>query len=186
MSIIRPVTARTWKNLFLFCLGLAAGAAFCMKWMENDLRINGEKFTILGLELFYPEGKLLATFSGLDNHVAAILRYHLSFDFAFMAGIYPGITALCMMAREKTSAVTIRKILFVLAAIQLVGWLADIGENYFLYKWINDYQYARVNINDSIPDFMIYRIIVPLKWIIALAGIFFAVPFAVRKRKTGF
>lgn len=26
-----------WKNLFLLCIGLAAGAAFCMKWMQADM-----------------------------------------------------------------------------------------------------------------------------------------------------
>jgi hypothetical protein len=30
-----------------------------MKWMENDLFTNGEKFSILGLELFYPKEKVI-------------------------------------------------------------------------------------------------------------------------------
>ena len=47
-----------WKRLFLFGLGLFIGTAFCMKWMEDDLLVNNEKFTILGLELFYTKEKL--------------------------------------------------------------------------------------------------------------------------------
>src|SRR3979490_3145055 len=92
---------RRWKKLFLFCLGLSAGTAFCMKWMETDLWVNGEKFTIMGLELFYTKEKVMTVLAGLDGHVRTILNYHLHFDFAFMAGIYPGITALCMIAGEK-------------------------------------------------------------------------------------
>ncbi len=98
-----------WRSLFLFGVGLSLGAAFCMKWMENDLRVDGEKFTILGLELFYAREKLAAVLSRLDGHVQAILRYHLFFDLAFMAGIYPAITSLCMMAREKLASPHFKK-----------------------------------------------------------------------------
>ena len=78
-----------WKKLFIFCLGLAMASAFCMKWMESDFWVGDEKFDILGLELFYPAKKVAAILSGIDPHVKTILGYHLSFDFAFMAGVYP-------------------------------------------------------------------------------------------------
>jgi hypothetical protein len=194
MLIPRSVTARTWKNLFRFCLGLAVAAAFCMKWMESDFVLNKEEFTIIGMELFYPREKLAALLSGLTvsaPDVKNILYYHLSFDFAFMAGVYPGITALCMIGREKATSVTIRKVLLVLAYFQLIAWGADIAENCYLFRW-GSFFHPRTagwaNADTIIPDreFMIYRIVVPLKWVLALAGVLFAIPFAVRKRKPGF
>src|SRR5690242_16077669 len=107
-----------WQKLFLFSLGLAVSASFCMKWMENSFWFQNEKFTILGLELFYPKEKMISILSGIDSHVKTILRYHLSFDFAFMAGVYPGITALCMMAREKVRRNSWKKVLLFFAFFQ--------------------------------------------------------------------
>jgi hypothetical protein len=157
-----------WKKLFLFCLGLSAGTAFCMKWMETDLWVNGEKFTIIGLELFYTKEKVISVLAGIDSHVKTILSYHLHFDFAFMAGIFPGITALCMMAREKVTAKTLKKLLYVLAAIQLLAWAGDITENLYLIKWIKK--------PDIGNEFGVFHFIVATKWTIALTGALVSVP----------
>src|SRR5688572_8461448 len=112
------VTTKSWKNLFLFCLGLALGAAFCMKWMESDFWAGNEKFTIIGLELSYSKEKLILILTSLDHRVETILRYHLVFDFAFMAGVYPGISALCIMARHKIASKGLRRLLQWLAVLQ--------------------------------------------------------------------
>ena len=80
-----------WQRLFLFCLGLLIAGAFAMKWMESDLLYNNEKISIFGLELFYPKEKIIEIFTGINDKVRTILGYHLSFDFIFMAGVYPGI-----------------------------------------------------------------------------------------------
>ncbi len=166
---------KLWQRLFLFSLGLFAGTAFCMKWMEGDFLQNGQKFTIIGLEISYPKEKVAAILAGLDEHVKMILRYHLSFDFAFMAGVYPGIAALCMMARGKLAAAGIRKILLAFALLQMVAWGCDIFENCSLLNWIK---------NPAIGDeFSFYHYIVYAKWIIALAGALLAIPLAMRKRK---
>lgn len=164
-----------WKRLFLFCLGLAVGAEFCMKWMESSFWLQDEKFTILGLELFYPKEKVIAILSGIDGHVKTILRFHLTFDFAFMAGIYPGIAALCMIAKEKISARVLKKIFFVFAALQLVAWGCDIAENSFLLYWIKHPAIGN--------DFGVYHFIVSTKWIIALAGALAAIPVVLMKKK---
>jgi hypothetical protein len=163
-----------WKRLFLFGLGLFVGTAFCMKWMEDDLWLNNEKFTILGLEFFYTKAEVQAILSGVDHRVSTILRYHLYFDFAFMAGVYPGITSLCMMAREKVDPGLVKKILLLLAALQLVAWGADIIENYYLLKWMKEPVTAN--------EFEWYHFIVAVKWIIALSGALFSVPFILRKK----
>jgi hypothetical protein len=92
-----------------------------------------------------------------------------------MAGVYPGIAALCMMARDKSANSVIRKTLFVFAALQLVAWGCDIVENCYLLKWIKD---PVIGI-----EFGFYHIVVYAKWIIALFAALIAIPLATRKRK---
>lgn len=163
-----------WRSLFLFCLGLGIASAFCMKWMEDDLVAGGRSFTILGLELYYPADKIKTILGTMDDHVKTILRYHLSFDFAFMAGVYPGIAALCMMARERTANPGWKKWLYVLAALQLTAWGCDIAENIRLFKWMSDPSY--------IGGFGFYHAVVYTKWILALTGVLIALPFFLRRR----
>ena len=164
-----------WKGLFIFGLGLFLGTAFCMKWMETDLQANGEKFTIMGLELFYTKEKLTSILNGLDARVQTILRYHLYFDFAFMAGVYPGITSLCMVAREKLVSPLFKRILYVAAWLQLVAWAGDIIENYYLLSWIQEPVIGN--------EFGWYHLIVGTKWVIALAGVLLPIPFLLRSKK---
>lgn len=151
-----------WKKLFLFCLGLFLASAFCMKWMEGDLVQGGSLFTIIGLEVSYPAEKVSAILSGLEAPVRTILRYHLSFDFVFMAGVYPGIACICMMARKKWVNKPIRSLLLMLAVLQLVACGCDIAENYFLLKWTAD--------PGSVSQFGLYHTVVYTKWLIALTG----------------
>ena len=125
-----------WNRLFLFCLGLFIAGAFALKWLEDDLTFSGEKFSILGLELFYSKEKIVAIFIRLDSKVRTILSYHLIFDFIFMAGCYPGIACLCMMAAERMRSANIKRTLFILALAQLFAWAFDIVENYYLLKWL--------------------------------------------------
>src|SRR4051812_22233621 len=104
-----------WKHLFIFCVGITLGTTLCMKWIEMDFRINGDRFTMIGLELFYSKQKINLILSHVNDHVATLLNDHLHFDFLSMAGIFPGITALCMMAKEKVSSGGLRNLLFILA-----------------------------------------------------------------------
>ena len=168
-----------WKSLFLFCAGIFVGTAFCMKWMEADLWANGEKFTIPGLELFYTKEKMYNIFSGLDTHVRTILRYHLYFDFAFMAGVYPGITSLCMMARQKSASLLRKRLLTILAWFQLLAWSGDVVENYYLLSWIEEPVIGH--------EFRLYHFIVGSKWVIALSGVLLSIPLILlRKRNKSF
>lgn len=166
---------KRWQQLFLFCLGLFAGTAFCMKWMEGDFWQNGQKFTIIGLEITNTKEQVIAILSGLDGHVRTILRYHLSFDFAFMAAVYPSIAAICMMAREKSVNKLLRKILLVATLLQIIAWGCDIAENYYLFKWIKNPVIG--------SEFVRYHFIVTIKWIIALSGTLVAIPFAIKKSR---
>ena len=138
-----------------------------MKWMENDLLFNNEKISIFGLELFYPKEKIVGIFSGISDKVKTILSYHLSFDFIFMAGCYPGIASLCMIASAKVASKNLKRILFILAFMQIFGWTFDVVENYYLLKWLK---------NPVIGDeFSFYHVVVYSKWIIALMGALFAI-----------
>ena len=156
-----------WQRLFLFCLGLFIAGAFAMKWMESDLLYNNEKISIFGLELFYPKEKIIEIFSGINDKVKTVLGYHLSFDFIFMAGCYPGIACLCMMASAKVAGKNLKRILFILAFLQIFGWTFDVIENYYLLKWLKT-----PLIGD---EFGFYHVVVYSKWIIALTGALFAI-----------
>lgn len=156
------VNSSNWKRLFLFCLGLFVASSFAMKWMESDLVYNNEAISIFGLELFYPAEKIEAIFSGIDLRVKTILTYHLSFDFIFMAGCFPGIACLCMIAAEKVTSRTFKRILFAFAFLQLFAWGFDIVENYYLLSWLKSPEIGK--------EFAFYHFVVYSKWAIALAG----------------
>lgn len=168
---------KQWKILFGVCLGIFAGTAFCMKWIEPGFRVNDELFTILGLEIFYSQERVSAILSGINSSVRTLLQYHLVFDFAFMAGVYPGIAALCMMARNKVQGVTIKKILLLFALLQFVALVCDVTENIFLLNWINS--------PAEICCFHFYHFIVITKWILALSGAVAGILVLLLRRKTG-
>jgi hypothetical protein len=171
---------KRWKKLLFLSLGIAVGTAFCMKWMESDFLVNGQKFTILGLELFYPAEKMVAVFNGMDSHVRTILGYHLAFDFGFMVGIYPCIAALCILATEKTSAKILKSLLIILAVFQLIAWGCDIAENSYLLKWLKNSPFEK-DINQQ--ELNNFHLIVGAKWIIALLGIILSLPFVFLRKK---
>ena len=169
------LTYRRWKQLLIFCTGLSIGTAFCMKWLETDFLFQEKKFTMMGLELFYSKKMVTDILSGIVDHVRTVLNYHLHFDFIFMAGIFPGISCLCMMAREKVISNWLKRILFTMAVIQLLAWAGDVTENLYLIKWVEDPTIGN--------EFGLYHAIVAAKWIIALTGFFFAVVTLVIRRK---
>lgn len=151
-----------WRNLFLFCLGVSIATYFIMEWLASDFWWHDERFSILGLELFYSKKEVITILTEIKQPAKIALNYQLIFDFAFMAGVYPGIASLCMMAREKIIKKSLRNILFALAMLQPIAWVFDIVENGYLLKWID---------NPEIGDeFSIYHNMVALKWLIALAG----------------
>lgn len=165
-----------WKSLFFFCAGLAAGSAFCMKWMESDLWADNARFTIMGLEIFYPREKVTALMQSMDDTTRRVLDYHLHFDFAFMAGIFPAIASLCMIAAAKLPGMHLKKVLIILAAMQSIAWGLDIIENIHLIRW-----------NSGKPvgnEFVLFHYVVILKWLIALFGVLTAIVVILLNRKS--
>jgi hypothetical protein len=170
------VSYNYWKNLFFFCLGLAIGSSLCMKWMEADFWVGNEKFTVMGLELFYSREKVTAILRGLDPQVKRILVYHLYFDFVFMAGVFPAAAALCIMAGQKLISRWGRRFLLTLATLQLLAWGCDFIENCLLLNWIYN-----LVITD---DFYYFHLLVITKFVIILAGLSISIIIiAIRYRK---
>jgi len=141
-------------------------SGFIMEWLANDFWLGDEKFSILGLELFYSKKELLRVLSQIKQPAKIALNYQLIFDFAFMAGVYPGIASLCMIAREKPTRKSIRNILFALAMLQPVAWAFDIVENSYLLNWMEKPEIGE--------EFGSYHNIVAAKWLIAVTGAFSA------------
>ncbi len=169
------INYKGWKSVFLFCLGLFIGTAICMKWMEMEFNKEGSLFTIIGLEISYSREQVVSILSGLEEPVRSLLRYHLRFDFAFMAGVYPGIAALCMMARFKTQRTWLRNLLLALALLQVLAFACDVIENLFLLKWLGD--------PGSVTDFEFYHAVVWVKWSLALSGALLSIPVVVRRMR---
>jgi hypothetical protein len=138
-----------------------------MQWLASDFWLDDERFSILGLELFYSKKEILAVLTQIKQPAKIALNYQLIFDFICMAGFYPGIASLCMLVREKINGKILSNILFALAALQLVAWAFDIVENSYLLKWLSNPEIGG-------DEFTIYHNVVALKWIIALLGILVA------------
>jgi len=155
-----------WRSLFLFCLGIAIATTFIMEWLSNDFWLDDQRFSILGLELFYSEKEVLSILTQIKQPARIALNYQLIFDFAFMMGVYPGIASLCMLAREKIKNPVFKNILFALAMLQPVAWAFDIVENSYLLNWMQKPEIG--------GELSTYHTIVATKWLIALTGIFTA------------
>lgn len=164
---MQSLSYNRWLRLFLFCTGVAIAATFIMEWLATDFWLGDEKFSILGLELFYRKDKLITILSQIKEPARMALYYQLVFDFVFMAGIYPAIASLCMMAREKIGRKGLQNLLFGLAMLQPLAWVFDIIENGYLLNWLD-----KPRIGD---EFMMYHNIVAAKWVIALAGALVAI-----------
>lgn len=151
------------KWLFAGFLGLAAGAAFCMKWMEPGFYNQGGIFTIIGLEISYTAPQIRNLLESLDPVVREKLRLHLYFDFAFMAGVYPAIATACLWVRSNRRSSAWRKILAAAAASQVLAWGCDVAENRYLLDWLEN--------PERVAGLGSYHAVVWLKWGLALGAI---------------
>jgi hypothetical protein len=167
---------KRWRGLFLFCAGLTIAATFIMEWLADDFWLNDKKFSIIGLELFYSKKEVINVLTQIKEPAAIALNYQLIFDFVFMAGVYPCIASLCMMARERVTNNLVQTSLFALAMLQPVAWAFDIIENSYLLGWL-----SKPEIGD---EFSIYHNIVAMKWVIALLGFVLSAPILLLNVRT--
>jgi hypothetical protein len=154
------------KKLFFFCLGLFIASAFCMKWIESEFISNGKPFSIMDLELYLGKEDLIKLLKSFDDKTATVVSYHLHFDFAFMAGVFPGIAILCILVREKVDNNLIRSLLFIFALLQFVAWGFDIYENVHLLDWLGH--------QSPIMDIELFHLLVRLKFIFSFGGVLMA------------
>ncbi|MEO5945805.1 MAG: hypothetical protein ABIP79_03250 [Chitinophagaceae bacterium] len=136
---------------------------------------NRKLFTIIGLEITYSKEKIIEIFAGITPAVKSVVGYHLAFDFAFMAGVYPGIAALCMMAREKRRNKLIRRVLLFAALLQVIAFGCDIIENMYLLNWLHSPVIGN--------EFTFFHWVVAIKWLLAISGASIAIPLVFKKRK---
>jgi len=151
-----------WLKLFLFCFGIAIASSFILQWLATDFWVGDDQFSILGLELFYSKKQVIDVLTKIEQPARIALNYQLIFDFVFMAGIYPAIACLCMMAREKVNGQGLRNFLFALAILQPLAWAFDVTENIYLLTWLDKPEIGE--------EFSSYHNIVAAKWIIAVVG----------------
>lgn len=155
------------KWLFAGFLGLAAGAAFCMKWMEPGFQSRGELFTIIGLEISYTAPQIREILESLDPVVREKLRLHLYFDFAFMAGVYPAIATACIWVGRSRQSAAWRKMLVILSAGQVLAAGADVAENRILLGWLDN--------PAGVSGLEAFHQVVWLKWGLAVGAILLTV-----------
>jgi hypothetical protein len=72
-----------------------------------------------------------------------------------------------MMASAKVASKNFKRILFLLAFLQIFGWTFDVTENYYLLKWLKSPVIGE--------ESTFYHIVVYSKWIIALTGALLAI-----------
>lgn len=156
----------SWKKLFFLCLGLTLASMFCMKWIEPEFISDGKLFTIIDLELNLDRRALINLLSSLDDKTKTIVGYHLHFDFAFMAGVFPGLACICMMMRNKCRNNIMGSLLWLFALLQFVAWSFDIYENVHLIKWLNE--------PASVDGLDLFHLLVRLKFIFAFGALVMA------------
>jgi len=154
------------KKLFFLCLGLFFASAFCMKWVESEFISNGKPFSIMDLELYLGKEELIKLLTSLDDKAATVVSYHLHFDFAFMAGVFPGIAIICTLVREKVNNKLVSILLLVFAILQFIAWGFDIYENLHLIKWLKK--------PPSVDGIELYHLLVRLKFIFSFGGVLMA------------
>lgn len=169
------INKKQWNHLILLCLGIILGAAFCMKWIEKDFLLNNEVFTIIGLELTYSKERVVDILSSITPEVKSVLTYHLTFDYIFMIGVYPGIASICMYARSGYGNKLSRKILLTAALFQVIAFGCDIIENLYLLNWLNKPVIET-------PEFDLFHIIVSTKWFIAILALCLGLFFLIKKK----
>ena len=139
------------KTLFALLLLITVAATGLMSRIARDFKLqDGGKFSIMHLEL--PQSKeginlLMAAFA--PGTQKAVLN-QLNADYIFMAGCYPGIVVLCLIAirritnlnalqkdlDKKQTGKEWKKLLLALAILQLFAWGLDVWENAQLESWL--------------------------------------------------
>jgi hypothetical protein len=169
------------KPLFALLLIIFLAATAWMSRIARDFKLkDNSNFSIMDLELPASAGAVqekMADF--LPGTRQAVLK-QLNADYVFMAGCYPGILVLCLIALRRIATINSlqkdlqqkitgggwKKLLAVLAILQLFAWGLDVWENAQIEQWLNT---NMVNNNIAFFKARVYA-----KFAFALAGFFTA------------
>jgi hypothetical protein len=169
------------KTLFKLLLTIALLATGWMSWLAKDFKYPADKhFSIMALELPADSASLTDMITNITPATRQSVLKQLNADYIFMPGCYLAILVLCLIAirhitninslkkdlQKLQSGAAWKKILMVLALLQLAAWGLDVWENAQIEQWL-----LTSSVNNDIGFF---KAKVYIKFAIAFAGFFTA------------
>jgi hypothetical protein len=163
------------KHIFftLLFLAIVAFAALRVHQYRFESR-TGNKFDVMAFELPGTEGNLNALIQAWSEpEKKNFVLQQLRIDYFFMTTLFPAILVLCLWALlglirlEKRQGAPnrfdyLKRLLLLLAVLQVVAWAFDLSENIRLSAWINQ---------GFAGNMLLFETLVRLKFIFAIAGI---------------
>jgi hypothetical protein len=169
------------NNIWLwFCIssGFAMIFAFMMRQLGFQLmtkRGTLRLFSLMDLEFPSDDKDIPTIINGIyklptpaqQQRVVKDLKSILYIDFLFMPAVYCSIFLICLKVALKLEDSPIsQQIFIVFAYAQILAWIFDICENFFLLSWIR----PDLGVKLAKNMFRLFNIFVRTKWIIALIG----------------
>lgn len=165
------------KTLFIVLLTIFIAATAWMSWIARDFKLkDNSRFSIMDFELpANAEAVKNMMTDFLPGTREAVLK-QLNADYVFMAACYPGIMVLCLIALRRIKTVNglqkdlqlkitggfWKKLLTILAILQLVAWGLDVWENAQIEQWL------KTNVINT--DIAFFKARVYTKFAIGLGG----------------
>ncbi|MFT3681363.1 MAG: hypothetical protein QM791_13885 [Ferruginibacter sp.] len=169
------------RTLFKVQLAITIVTTIWMMLIAKDFVLNnGSSFSIMTLELPHDNGETEALIASMPATTKNAVAKQLNVDYIFMVSTYIGILLLCLIAIRRIKDInTLRKqinlppggngwkkLLLILAVLQLLPWVLDIWENARIEQWLQT-----GSLHENIPFFTARTY---LKFGIAFAGFFTA------------
>lgn len=157
----------------VLCVGLLLATLLWMMQLAKKFRYragSGEQspFSILDLQFPASEAEMDKLVAGLEPPARRALKTQLWVDFLFMAGFYPAIALLCIVIGAKTGLG--EYFFWLVAALQLVAWAADVYENVYCLRKMKD--------TPARGGFAAYSFFVNTKFLLAFLGLAVTLPLA--------
>lgn len=128
---------------------------------QNFLKANGQKFSIIDLELPKSRVFLQQLISDFAKGTKASVVKNLNEDYIFMVAAYIGIALMCFKARDFSNG-NWPIILTWIGALQILPWIFDIYENIQIRKWVDGEKITN--------NLALFKLMVMTKFLIAFIG----------------
>lgn len=140
------------KTLFALVLFITLAANAWMAFVGRDFKLSdGSRFSIMNMELPQSGDSLQAMMANLAPGTKEAVLKQLNIDYIFMAGCYPAIAILCLIAIRRIAQINIlqkdlnktqtgalwKNLLMALAIMQLAAWGLDVWENAQTEHWLH-------------------------------------------------